>query len=128
MAESYKIKGNNNYLDSSNVSFNRSKLSDFLQDLKDKRFNNTNNNLAEYIVNIPHTSDGNIKSLFFFTTNYAGIVSIGNSSQLWLLPLGSLNGVTCTASIVEHSASNVKVKLTFSEQQYGGLNTFLPYY
>ena len=127
MAKSYKFKGDN-YIDSSNVSFNRSKLSDFLQDLKSKRFNNTNNNLTEFIVNIPHAGNGSIKSLFFFTMAYAGIVSIGNSSQLWLIPLGSSNGVTCTASIVEHSASNVKVKLTFSETQYGGLNTFLPYY
>ena len=86
-----------------------------------------NTNLTEYIITIPHRHESNIRSVLFFTKNYAGIVSIGNATQIWLVELGSRDSTTCTTTIYEHTTTYVKVKLTFSEIQYGGINVILPY-
>ena len=86
-----------------------------------------NTNLTEFTITIPHSGESNIRSVLFFTKNYAGVVSIGNTSQIWLIELGSRESTTCTAEINQHTSNYVKVKLTFNEIQYGGINVILPY-
>lgn len=82
-------------------------------------------NSTTFTITIPHSTSGNIKSALVFSQSWAGVVSIGNSSQIWSFTIGNLSNVTMTPTIAEHTSSYVKVTLTFSTTIYGGIKVLV---
>ena len=82
-------------------------------------------NSSTFTITIPHDGATNIKSAFVFCVEWAGIVTIGSSSQIWSYMMGNLNGRTMTPSISEHTSTYVKVLLTFNSTIYGGIKVLV---
>lgn len=127
MAKSYKLKGGN-YIDSTGIVHDHNLLSDRLNTLNNKQFQAIDSNSNTFEIIIPHRGSSNIKSALVITTEWCGIVSIGSSSQTWVYMLGNRNETHCTAEQIENTNTYVKVKLTFTGIQYGGLSAICPWY
>ena len=127
MSKSYKLKGDN-YIDSTGIVHDHSLLSNRLNALNNKQFQTFDENSNTFEIIIPHRGTPNIKSALVITTEWCGIVSIGARNQTWVYMLGNRSSTQCTAEQIENTNTYVKVKLTFTGIQYGGLSAICPWY
>ena len=93
----------------------------------DRLFQVVDVNSSTFEIIIPHQGGSNIKNALVITTEWCGIVSIGSRNQTWVITLGNRNSTQCTAEQIENTSTFVRVKLTFTNTQYGGIQVICPY-